>query len=87
VALALRGASEDEPESYRAARALLGMTTVSCAVEGALDEVIARRLLAHVGLVCGSKVTDGQRRFGIAQASDSGWGTSASGKRSFDRAA
>lgn len=29
------------------------MTTVSCAVEGALDEVIARRLLAHVGLVCG----------------------------------
>lgn len=30
------------------------MTTVSCAVEGALDEVIARRLLAHVGLACGS---------------------------------
>lgn len=29
------------------------MTTVCCAVEGALDEVIVRRLLAHVGLGCG----------------------------------
>lgn len=29
------------------------MTAVSCAVEGALDEVIVRRLLSHVGLACG----------------------------------
>lgn len=29
------------------------MTAVSCAVEGALDEVMVRRLLSHVGLPCG----------------------------------
>lgn len=29
------------------------MTVVSCAVEGDLDEVVARRMLDHVGLTCG----------------------------------
>lgn len=29
------------------------MTTVNCAVEGTLDEVVVRRLVSHAGLTCG----------------------------------